>query len=432
MQIPLLANEFVTLYESPDPKRVYAYTPGLVRLAGGRLVATMDQGGPGVRDLPGPKGLRGEGTGAWQGLIFTSDDRGRTWTRRAIFPFMHARPFVAGHSLYVLGHDGDLAILRSDDKGETWGKPTFLTEGEAWHQSACNVHYVGSRTKGRVYLVMEKRARHTHDGWPVSDLAQVLMCADVTADLTQRENWTFASELVIGDHVDRVDWAGVPFWPLGATVSDVTKAGHRTNPRRAMHPIGWLETNVVQFLDSDHVWTDPKGRTFHLWMRANTGSTHLACIAKVVEGEDGTMTTSFETSPAGVPMLYVPCPGGHMRFHILYDDVTRLYWLLSSLPTDSMRRPECLPTTRYGLPNNERHVLALHYSRNCVDWWLAGLVARGNSPKEARHYASMCFDGDDLHVLSRSGDHRAHSAHDGNLITFHTVKGFRELAYDLV
>jgi len=59
-------------------------------------------------------------------------------------------------------------------------------------------------------------------------------------------------------------------------------------------------------------------------------------------------------------MLYVPCPGGHMRFHILYDDVTRLYWLLSSLPTDSMARPERLPPARYGLPNNERHVLALH------------------------------------------------------------------------
>jgi hypothetical protein len=121
-----------------------------------------------------------------------------------------------------------------------------------------------------------------------------------------------------------------------------------------------------------------------------------------------------------------------MRFHILYDDETRLYWLLSSLSTDSMRRPERLPVTRYGLPNNERHVLALHYSRNCIDWWLAGLVAHGKDPKQARHYASMCIDGDDLHVLSRSGDARACNAHDGNLITFHTVKRFRELAYDLV
>jgi hypothetical protein len=118
-----------------------------------------------------------------------------------------------------------------------------------------------------------------------------------------------------------------------------------------------------------------------------------------------------------------------MRFHILYDEVTCLFWLLSSLSTDSMTHPERLPPTRYNLPNNERHILALHYSRNCVDWCLAGIVARGETPRQARHYASMCFDGDDLHVLSRSGDHHARSAHDGNLVTFHTVRDFRTLVY---
>ena len=296
-KLSLLANEYVTVYQSPDPARIYAYTPGLARLENGRLLATMDQGGPGVRDLPGVKGWRGEGTGrAWQGLIYSSDDRGRTWTRRAVFPFMHARPFAAGDSLYVLGHAGDLAIIRSDDEGETWSEPAYLTEGQAWHQSACNVHYVGGPAAGRVYLVMEKRARHTHDGWPVSDLAPVLMCADVQADLTRRENWTLASELVIGDHVARADWLGAPFWPLGPTAP-----GEATSSR-PMHPIGWLETNVVQFLDPDHAWHDPAGRTLHLWMRAHTGATNLACIAKVVEDEYGTMTTSFERSPAGVPM----------------------------------------------------------------------------------------------------------------------------------
>jgi hypothetical protein len=425
-RVPLLANDFVTVYASPDPARVYAYTPGLVRLQSGRLVATMDQGGPGVRELPGPKGLRGEGPYAWQGLVFTSDDRGRTWTRRAAFPFMHARPFAAGRALYVLGHAGDLAVIRSDDEGETWSEPAYLTQGESWHQSACNVHYgpsaSRSQQKGCVYLVMEKRARHTHDGWPVSDLAPVLMRADVHDDLTRRESWSFASELVIGDHVQGVEWVGVPFWPLGPTAAD---GGRR------MAPIGWLETNVVQFSDPGHAWYDPTGRTFHLWMRAHTGATNLACIAKVVEGDDGAMTTTFETSPAGVSLLYLPCPGGQMRFHILCDAQTGLYWLLSSVATDSMRRPDALPDARYGLPNNERHVLALHYSRNCVDWLLAGIVARGETPQQARHYASMCVDGDDLHVLSRSGDHCARSAHDGNLITFHTVKRFRDLVYAL-
>ena len=41
----------------------------------------------------------------------------------------------------------------------------------------------------------------------------------------------------------------------------------------------------------------------------------------------------------------------------------------------------------------------------------------------------MDIDGDDLVILSRSGDARAKSAHDGNLITFHRVRNFRELVY---
>lgn len=118
-----------------------------------------------------------------------------------------------------------------------------------------------------------------------------------------------------------------------------------------------------------------------------------------------------------------------MRFHVLYDEVTRLYWLLSSQATDSMTRADRLPENRYNLPNNERHRLQLHFSRNMVDWCFAGLVAVGDTPQQARHYASMAIDGENLCVLSRSGDSRAHSAHDGNLITFHTVKDFRKLVY---
>jgi len=64
-----------------------------------------------------------------------------------------------------------------------------------------------------------------------------------------------------------------------------------------------------------------------------------------------------------------------------------------------------------------------------ADWGFAGAVAISASPKEARHYASMDIDGDDLVILSRSGDARAKSAHDGNLITFHRVRDFRGLVY---
>lgn len=419
MPYPLLANEFVTLYESPDPARIYAYTPGLTRLHGGRLVATMDQGGPGVKDLPGAMSRSGDGGRPNQGRIYTSDNGGTSWTERGLFPFMHARPFVAGSSVYILGHDQDLCVIRSDDGGDTWSETVQLTQGDRWHQSACNVHYANDK----VYLVMEKRLHGRYRGWPVCELAPVLMSGKLGLDLTQPENWRLADALAFCDTEPNPTGIGIPFWNSGDT-----QDGGSDKPRN-MNDIGWLETNVVQFTDPDHLWYDPAGKTFHLWMRAHTGSVGLACIAKVVEDGDGSMHTCLESAPSGRSMLYVPCPGGQMRFHILYDGLSGLFWLLSTIATDSMTQPDRLPDNRYNLPNNERHILGLHFSRNCIDWCPAGVVTKGDSAGEGRHYASMVVDGEDLHVLSRSGDSRAKSAHDTNLITFHTIKKFRDLVY---
>jgi hypothetical protein len=273
--------------------------------------------------------------------------------------------------------------------------------------------------------VMERHVKTDIKSWAVAGLAPVLMRGREDADLTKGENWTFASELVFNDAVDyrQLDHFGVPFFDMDPKQSTYPA------PHRNMAPIGWLETNVVQFVDPDHDWYDPAGKTFHLWARAHTGGTGLAAIAKVVELPDGSMQTLLETAPSGRKMVYAPCPGGQMRFHILYDAPTKTYWLLSSQATDSMTRPDRLPADRFNLPNNERHRLQLHFSKNCIDWCFAGLVAAGATPRESRHYASMIIDGDDLHVLSRSGDQRAKSAHDGNLITFHTIKDFRKLLY---
>ena len=408
-----LAQDHVVVYESPDPAHIFCYTPGIARQDSGRLIATLDRGGKGMK--------KGEPSGK----VFSSDDHGKTWTHRVDFPFLHARPFVAGKSLYVLGQAGDLMVIRSDDNGATWSAPAKLTQGQSWHQSACNVHHAN----GCVYLVMERRVTGDIKSWGVGEMAPVLMRGKIDADLTQRANWTFASELSFRSTIPNVekdpaiDFFGVPFFPAPYP------KGSLPAPRRNCAPIGWLETNVVQFKDPDHFWFDPNGKTFHLWARAHTGGTGYAAIAKVVEKDDGSMTTTLETVPSGKKVLFIPCPGGQMRFHVLYDEVTKLFWLLSSQATDSMTRPDRLAPDRFNLPNNERHRLQLHFSRNMVDWCFAGIVAMGETPKQSRHYASMAIDGDDLIVLSRSGDARAKSAHDGNLITFHRVKTFRSLVY---
>lgn len=422
-----LADGFVKVFASPDPKRLYTYSPGIAVSPSGRLIATMDMSGPGMEEIPGPKALA-EGGRLWQGKVFTSDDKGRTWVHRVDFPYMHARPFYAGKVLYVLGQADNLMIIRSDDDGETWSEPVRLTDDERlstispgrvtkWHQAPANVHY----NNGHIYLVFEKRIYTDIPGWNVHGIAPILMRGAIDSDLTQRHNWTFASELAFRDavNVDALDYFGVPFFSTAGTAK----------PELSCPALGWLETNVVQFRDPDHYWYDPVGKTYHLWARAHTGGTGYAAIAKVVEQSDGSMTTMLETTPSGRKILFVPCPGGQMKFHILYDEVDKLFWLLSSQATDSMTRRDRLPPERFGLPNNERHRLQLHFSKNCIDWCFAGLVDMGGSPKEARHYASMAIDGDNLYILSRSGDENAKNAHDGDMITFHVVEDFRSLVY---
>ena len=403
-----LANEYITVYESPEPEHTFAYAPGLARLADGRLVATCEVTG--------------------SGKVFTSDDGGQTWTHRHDFPFIQARPFAAGELLYVIGQYGDLYIIRSDDGGDTWSSPAKLTEGLKWHQAPCNVHYANDC----IYLVMERRVTQNVKGWFVGELAPVLMRGRRSGDLRRPENWTFAGELSFRDAMPgwetepQIDYFGVPFF-RGPFPQGEMHAG------RHMNPIGWLETNVVRFTDPNHIWCDPTGRTFHLWMRAHTGGTGYACIAKVVEQGDqpgtGEMVTQLEQAPSGNTMLYVPCPGGQMKFHVLYDEATKLYWLLSTQATDSMIRPDRMHEDRYNLPNNERRRLQLHFSKNMIDWCFAGLIAVGPVEKASRHYASMVIDGEDLCILSRSGNGRAKTAHHGNLITFHRVKNFRALVY---
>ena len=410
-----LAQEHVVLGESPSPADTPLYSPTILRLDSGRLVAAYTQAGKG---------------GAHPSVerFFTSDDGGRTWTKRGESAALQGRLFAAGRSVYYLATGAGLPIQRSDDDGITWSAPVRLTDRDkVWQQTPANVWYAN----GCVYAAFERRNREI-SAWGPSEKALVLLRARTDADLTQAAAWTFSSELVFADVVPGVrtnevnlPFLGIPFfrqdYPNRAPVS--------SHPRRTMPPIGWVEPAVVQIMDPDHAWFDPFGHTFHVVARAHTGGTGFACLTKVAEKPDGTMTMSLETAPSGRTMLYVPFPGGQLRFHLLYDAKTKLYWLLSSQATDSMRRPDRLPADRYDLPYNERHRLVLHYSRNLVDWCFAGLVAKTDSPKEARHYASMAIDGDDLVILSRSGDARAKSAHEGNLITFHRVKNFRELVY---
>ena len=118
-----------------------------------------------------------------------------------------------------------------------------------------------------------------------------------------------------------------------------------------------------------------------------------------------------------------------MKFHIVYDEKSKLYWLLSTQSRDSMTKARYLPKKRYNIPDNERNKLVLHFSTNCFDWCYAGMVTKGEDELMSRHYASMIIKDEALYIVSRSGDENSQSAHNGNFISFHKVENFRKLIY---
>lgn len=410
-----LAQDYVLIAKSPDAENMPLYSPSILRLSSGRLVISYTEARKKASD------------GVDFQVILTSDNAGLTWTKRSEqTAALQGRIFEANGVLYYIATGAGLPVCRSIDNGNTWSNPVYLTsKDKTWQQTAANVWYAN----GNVYLEMELRVR-VINAWGAGEKAPVLLRGKITDDLTNAANWTFSSVLDFGDLIPcyrenqpKTDYFGVPFYPQSYPDRNVIAPG------RSFSPMGWAEGNVVQILDSKHYWYDDSGSTFHIFLRALTGMTNYGAVCKVVENDDGTMTTMLETVPSGKKILFVQMPGGHNRFHILYDVTTKMYWLLSNQSIDSMTKAELLDADRNDLGYGERNRLVLHFSKNMIDWCFAGVVATGQTQIESRNYAAMDFDGNDLVILSRSGDTDAHSAHETNLITFHRVKNFRNLIY---
>ena len=406
-----IANDYTIVWKSPAPTTETGGPVSMVLLLSGRLIATFTNW------------RRVDRKQVIVDKVLTSDDQGHSWSFRADVPIVRQRIFRAGQAVYMLGGRECLLVSRSDNDGNTWTKPVPLTEDGPWGGEPINRLYAN----GRVYIVNERKTVADQRGWPAAVYAPVVMSAPVDADLTEREAWTFSNVLSFRDVRSKYgnpNLIGVPFYAEGFYAPD-----NRAD-KRPMYEIGWTEPNLVQITDPEHIWYDPSGHTFHLLLRARTGSTNFACLAKAVETPDGSqITVDVEKSPSGETMLYVPFPGGQMRFYILYDDQTRLYWMISTQSTDSMKRVELLHPKRWNLPNNERHRLALYFSKNCVDWCFAAFLVDAGDDGQSRHNVAAVIDGDDLQFVSRSAGPEAANAHGADMITFHTVKDFREFAY---
>ena len=382
----LVASEQV-IAVSPCADSIFLYTPGIVEGFDGRYVVSVDYGGPGTAALDGPTSDLGDFRAGNQIRILLSDDKGRTWRETPTrLPMMHEILFKAGKSLYMVGHSGRLLITRSDDNGESWSEPAVLCPEPRWHQSCTAVDH----HDGKVTLVYEK---WVSDGHPWPGVGPVLMQAREEDDLTLASNWKF-SELYNPD-------------------ADMLAARPAGIPLVAPQRAGMLETNVVRTFDPQRPFYDSTGRSVVLLSRTATGFPDIGVLLRGYEREDGSLAIGRWHKNDG-EVYFVHIPGGDLKFHVVYDPEMQLYWLLHSQIDGRM---------------NNRRRLALSFSPDLLHWTFAGLVAVGPTDHSARHYATMILDGDDLCIVSRSGDENARTSHDGNLVTFHRVRDFRSLVY---
>jgi hypothetical protein len=411
-----LSNDYSLLWNSPQPANIQSGKPLLAVLPSGRLVAghNISQRGKDYYNF------REDDWGMWRNKLYYSDDRGQNWNHTADHPVTNGRLIFNGDDIYLFGGADGMQVMRSQDQGESWTGPYAIIPDGIWYNEPTNHLF----SNGHVFLVMNKITRQLRPATR-GTYAPVVFSARVGDDWTQPDAWTKSNIYTFDDAIAEHGSAamvGIPFYPYGFHAAS-------GGDRRPMYKIGWWEPNIVQISDPEHLWYDPDGRTFHIFQRAPVGKTNIAALCKATVADDGAIKVSLQLAPSGESMLFVPFPGGHGMFNIQYDSESKLYWLLSQQSYDSMKKIELFNPKRWNLGHHERHRFALHFSKNCVDWCFAGLLANTEDVGQSRHCASFVFDGSDLHWLSRSAGPQAKNAHDADMITFHTVHNFRDLVY---
>lgn len=422
-KIAPLAASGVPVFAAPDVDKVRVGNPALEAMPNGRLVAAVDLLGPGVKHVSGPKGKLAHLNFWLQGKIFTSGDKGQTWNFRQDFPFSNPILFRDGPILYLLGHCGNLRIMRSADGGETWSAPAALapSEDDAYTLPPANVLHAN----GSIYLVLMRITDFGIKGEPAPALAAVVLRAREGANLLERKSWTWACTTTPFRDLfpaALLEGFGVPFFTIPERVHGQNAGGGRW----VFRP-GWDSVHVLQIRDGNHYWYDPTGKALHLLARAYVHRGNVAVFARLEENQAGALQVRLENAPAGSRMPLLPLPGGNLRFHIVYDEPSALFWLASNQVTDSMCRAERLPRDRHGLPWDESHRLQLHYSRNLVDWSFAGLIDAGANPAEMRSAPRLAIQGNDLYCVCSSGRADGRSPYETGVVTLHAVPAFREL-----
>lgn len=422
--IPLDAQP-VTLHASPDPAGVFQANPSLLALSSGRLLAAIHLHGPGLAKQPGIKGKHYPHSHLLLGKIYSSNDKGATWQHRADFPFAFARLFRDGESIFALGHKGNLQIVKSADGGNTWSKAESLTPeddtGGLFHQGPGNVLL----HQGYFYAAFMKNRAAPFQGWPGSILKPVVLRAKAGTNLMAAKSWSFSTpEKNFPEWFPPASYPGfgIPFFNTPSPDKSDPIGGGRFASR-----IGWDDAHVLPLPPPPHHWHDPAALL--LVCRTGLHRSNLAAVLKIRLASDAAPVLEPLAAPSGVPVSFIPWPGGNKKFDVVFDETSGLYWTAGNRMTDTLTLPARLHPKWPGIPCEESAGLQLHFSRNLVDWSFAGLIDQTAAPGLYRTGCALAVKGGDLHAIARAGDEACKKLPATNLILSYRIPDFRSLVY---
>jgi hypothetical protein len=381
-----LAQDYTIVFHNPDSEQ-YVEGCGLVRLDDGTLVAAV----PVVPRAQWSKDRRMERSAIH---IVRSTDRGRTWNVASELRYYSAVPWTHQGRLYLFANkpgtefrNDDLLLLRSDDGGQTWSSPVTLFPGHFW-----NCHTGMVQRPNQLY-------------WAIDDLS---------FGMQQRGPRVVAGDLS-GDPMQPAAWRlsnPVPFPGFPASMR---------NPRFADRSSQYLECNVVEV----------NGRIRLLGTVKPHGQS-TTNVGGVLDLQDNGRELALSFTQ------FHPLPGGHLKFCVIRDEVSGLFWATANFAVDGQGTfdwwKEGGKAGRFQGSNttggNDRRFLMLLYSLDALNWFQAGCVAQAQKISQSFMYGKLTVDGDDLAIIARTSI-RAPNQHDADHATFHRVKNFRSLALNL-
>ena len=409
-----LGQDYVVVTKVPD-KNYFIHDPAMAMLPNGCFVVAVPVWPRSPDFIALSNAIEGRSTPAvpvstdrkLSIVVSRSKNGGKTWTR------VGEKPGGGDVALYV--HEGRLYLFRivsssifvsaSDNEGTSWTEPVEVIKSD-WKPKPFGIQTGMVVQDGWLYWAV---------GGGVTDMG-VVAC-ELKKGLLNPEAWVESKTVAVP----------VPREVVSGAYSDGWDAG-------------CLEGNVV----------DVGGK--------------LLVIARMVINRYGTsnMAAVFELTRKGrTPELIFrqlyPLPGGQFKFHIMWDERSRLFWMASNFPTNSwglyqdpalklpvtglpgsLREdpPVCDSLPCVGLPQlsrslrEDRRLLMLSYSLDALNWLPACSIAKAEKMTQSFMYPSMVIDGDDIALLSRTA-RDSNDFHDADLATFHRVRNFRALAMDI-